>query len=407
MATYGYDDALNKVEVKDKATTDSELAGKVPISRTINGRPLTGNVVLDATDIGALEKVKAGTGITIGEDGATVGHSNSIDARTVGSETTIPVITFDEQGHITDTSIKYVYPPTTKGSEGQYWRSDGDGTGTWMTPSTTPVSENNVLISSEGVYNALQKYAKASDLESVETAVGHAQDKADSAYTLAYGKQDPITVDSALDGASTNPIQNKVVNTAIYNLGVQLRNEIAGKQDAITGGTEGQVWTAGSDGTGSWQDAKSSSMKFISVPGEYFMVTLDGYDSTLSSYYVASAPTFSTVNFVNKENVVIAYSSLIVSGSSSSSSSTWYIHYPSDSEMNAIVTGIFGTSDFTDFPDCTITIGLQYGKTETAWRSDVRTLTISISNGVATTTSTGIIANSTRCYVAVKSITIS
>ena len=33
-------------------------------------------------------------------------------------------------------------------------------------------------------------------------------------------------VDSYLDGASTNPLQNKVVNNAIYNLGVQIRAEI-------------------------------------------------------------------------------------------------------------------------------------------------------------------------------------
>ena len=197
---------------------------------------------------GKQDPIKAGTGIAIGDDGKTINHSNSIDGRTVGSETTIPVITFDDQGHITATSVKYVYPPTSKGSLNQYWRSDGEGTGTWMTPATTPNSNSDTLISAKGVYDALQSYAKVSDLTSVQTAVGHAQSKADSAYTLAYGKQDPITVDSALDGASTNPIQNKVVNEAIYNLGVQLRNEMAGKQSKITVSTSEPTSSDGVDG---------------------------------------------------------------------------------------------------------------------------------------------------------------
>jgi len=251
MATYGYDDALNKVEVKDKATTDSELAGKVPTSRTINGKALTGDITLDADDVGALGEIKAGAGISIGDDGVTIGHSNSVKGRSVGTATNIPILTVDDQGHITEISSAIVYPPTTKGTANQYWRSDGDGTGAWTTPSSLPVNTDEKLISSKAVYEALQNYAKQTDLESVQTLVEQAKTKADESYTLAYGKQDPITVDGALDGASTNPIQNKVVNQAIYNLGVQLRSEMAGLGGAtIVSNVSASSWSSNSTYSG-------------------------------------------------------------------------------------------------------------------------------------------------------------
>lgn len=52
-------------------------------------------------------------------------------------------------------------------------------------------------------------------------------------------------VDDALDGASTNPLQNKVVNNAIYNLGVQLRSEIPKitiSTEDPSGGNHGDIW---------------------------------------------------------------------------------------------------------------------------------------------------------------------
>ncbi|MBR5835595.1 MAG: hypothetical protein IKY66_05460 [Bacteroidales bacterium] len=55
-------------------------------------------------------------------------------------------------------------------------------------------------------------------------------------------------VDSALSSSSTNPLQNKVVNNAIYNLGVQLRAEIPKVPNITiseflpTGGNDGDIW---------------------------------------------------------------------------------------------------------------------------------------------------------------------
>lgn len=171
------------------------------------------------------DPIKAGTGITIGTDGVTIGHSNSVDGRSVGSATMMPIITYDDQGHITGATSTPVYPPTSKGSVGQYWRSDGDGTGTWMTPSTTPTSDNDTLISSGGVYNALQKYAKTTDMATT-SANGLMSSTDKSKLEGIESGANKTIVDSALSSTSTNPLQNKVVNNTIYNLGVQLRAEI-------------------------------------------------------------------------------------------------------------------------------------------------------------------------------------
>lgn len=87
--------------------------------------------------------VSAGTGISIGEDGITIGHSNSVTAKTayVGSATAIPRIKYDSEGHITGTTTVTVYPPTTVGESGQVWVSDGSGAGAWKTLVTFSTAE--------------------------------------------------------------------------------------------------------------------------------------------------------------------------------------------------------------------------------------------------------------------------
>lgn len=190
------------------------------------------------------DSIKAGTGITIGTDGVTIGHSNSVDGKSVGSATAVPVITYDAQGHITGTSTKTIYPPTSKGTAGQYWRSDGDGTGTWMTPSTAPTSDNNTLISSGGVYTALQNYAKSSDV-ATSSANGLMSSSDKSKLEGIESGANKTVVDSALSSSSTNPLQNKVVNNAIYNLGVQIRAEIPKITASTTDIGEGSALATG------------------------------------------------------------------------------------------------------------------------------------------------------------------
>lgn len=59
------------------------------------------------------------------------------------------------------------YPPTTTGTSGQYWKSDGSGQGVWQTADTTPTSQSTNLITSGGVFT--QTNSLASRLTALET----------------------------------------------------------------------------------------------------------------------------------------------------------------------------------------------------------------------------------------------
>ena len=106
--------------------------------------------------------VIAGTGLSFSGD--TLNHSNAVTAATsyVGSATAVPQIKYDAQGHITGTTTATIYPPTTAGTSGQYWKSDGSGQGVWQSLSTSPTSGNTAAITSGGVYTntALNKTTK-------------------------------------------------------------------------------------------------------------------------------------------------------------------------------------------------------------------------------------------------------
>lgn len=95
----------------------------------------------------------AGTGLSI--SGTTINHSNSVTAKTsyVGSATEVPRIMYDAQGHITATTTATIYPPTSAGTKGQVWRSDGSGAGAWETPDTAPTSSSTKLVTSGAVYD--------------------------------------------------------------------------------------------------------------------------------------------------------------------------------------------------------------------------------------------------------------
>lgn len=75
-----------------------------------------------------------------------IGHSNSITAGTAGLGSTTACITglkWDAQGHITAVTTSTMYPPTTVGTSGQFWKSDGSGQGVWGSSCTI----------TEGTYN--------------------------------------------------------------------------------------------------------------------------------------------------------------------------------------------------------------------------------------------------------------
>ena len=102
--------------------------------------------------------ITAGTGLEFSD--TTLNHSNSITARTsyLGSTTTVPRIQIDAQGHITAYTTSTIYPPTSAGTSGQIWQSDGSGQGVWQTLDTTPTADSTKAITSGGVKTALGGY---------------------------------------------------------------------------------------------------------------------------------------------------------------------------------------------------------------------------------------------------------
>lgn len=81
-------------------------------------------VVLDGTQFKQKsDVVTAGTGITIG-------------TTVVGSATEVPKVKVDTYGRVISIDKVTIYPPTTAGTNGQLWKSDGNGAGVWVNQST-------------------------------------------------------------------------------------------------------------------------------------------------------------------------------------------------------------------------------------------------------------------------------
>lgn len=138
---YGFDESKSKVEVPDKATYDADISalesGKVDktTQSAKDSEQDTSIATAQSTADGKQDPIVAGTGISIGSDGKTINHKNSVSAQTsyLGSATSVPRLKFDAQGHITGVSTATIYPPTTPGTSGQVWVSDGSGAGSWQT----------------------------------------------------------------------------------------------------------------------------------------------------------------------------------------------------------------------------------------------------------------------------------
>lgn len=147
--------------------------------------------------------ITAGTGLS--KSGATLNHSNSVTAATKGSATAIPQITYDAQGHITGVTEKTAYPPTTAGTSGQYWKSDGSGAGTWTTPSSSPSSGSSTLISSGAVYSALSNYLTTAS--------------ASSTYQTKISSTNRVSADNVDDTSTTNKFVTASDKTDIAKIG--------------------------------------------------------------------------------------------------------------------------------------------------------------------------------------------
>ena len=144
--------------------------------------------------------ITAGTGISKSGDTLSLATSG-VTAGSKGSTTQVPVITVDQYGRVTSLSSSNIYPPTTAGTNGQYWKSDGSGTGVWETLDTTPTNGSAKAITSGAVYSAIN--STNSNVTALQNTVA--------------GKQDKLTFDSTPTSGSSNPVTSGGVYTAINN----------------------------------------------------------------------------------------------------------------------------------------------------------------------------------------------
>lgn len=111
------------------------------------------------------------------------------------------------------------------GADGSYIKTvaqaDGNVTAAAEAADTTPTQNSKKMVTSGGVYTAL-----SNKLDKTGTAPKATADASGNVITSTYAtkteltsglatKQNNLTIDSAMSSTSTNPVQNKVVNTAL------------------------------------------------------------------------------------------------------------------------------------------------------------------------------------------------
>lgn len=253
-ATRGAADVVqntSKIAVLDQdlqVATDSQpgimsAADHATLSTTVT-RMSTCEGDISSLKSGKQDAIAGGTGISIATDGKTINHSNSITARTsyLGSATQIPQIKYDAQGHITDTSYVTVYPPTSAGTSGQVWTSNGDGEGSWNTLNLSSVP--NTLYDTNtrpGNFYAALKELNSGDFVRVRgyfsangestayyqagmvNIIGHIYHTTSSSTISGYGyAETPITKGIAVVflGLMANSDKTEMVQTQIASTGV-------------------------------------------------------------------------------------------------------------------------------------------------------------------------------------------
>ena len=227
--------------------------------------------------------MSAGTGISL--SGATINHSNSITANTsgIGSTTKVPVIKYDAQGHITECTTATIYPPTTAGTSGQIWQSNGSGTGAWQTLDTTPTADSKKAVTSGGIKTALDGKA---DLASAITGLSV------SGKVITYTKGDGST--GTITTQDTNTTYSAGTGITISSNKINHSNSVTANTSGVgsatavpiikydaqghitecttatiypptTAGTSGQIWVSDGSGVGAWKTPSVSPSNIFST----------------------------------------------------------------------------------------------------------------------------------------------
>ena len=217
---------------------------------------------------GKQDPITPGTGLRF--DGLILNHSNAISDGSVGSATSIPIIDYDAQGHIKKVGSVTVYPPTTKGSSGQFLSSDGSQV-IWKTMDSAPASNSGNAVTSGGVYNAL----------------------ADKQPVLKVG----TNLDDSPVSNSTNPITSGAVKAAVDGLNEAIANaaiKLTGAVTSITVNnlTASKVLVSDADGKVAVSTLDSSKLTYLSDVTSNIQTQINGKLSTIPAAGSATRPIY-------------------------------------------------------------------------------------------------------------------
>lgn len=186
------DDRLDSIEALTSGVTSNiqtQLNNKVPTTRKVNGKALSADITLSASDVGASES----------------GHGHGVATASANG-----FMSSTDKGKLDGIATganKYSHPTYTAKSSGLY-KVTVDSTG--HVSATAAVVKTDItglgIPAQDTTYSAAT--TSAAGLMSASD-----KSKLDGIATGAT----KITVDTALSSTSTNPVQNKVINNALAN----------------------------------------------------------------------------------------------------------------------------------------------------------------------------------------------
>ena len=219
----------------------------------------TGSEASDWVRLSGPGDLSGGPGITV--SGSVISLSASgVTPGTRGSAVQVPVITADQYGRVTALGGAVIYPPTTPGTAGQVWRSDGSGAGVWETPDAAPTADSAHLVLSNGVKSAVDAEASArasavsaeasarakavsdeasarssadSALQSAVDAEASARADADTALQSAVDAEAQARADAVSDEASARQEADESEASARQNADTTLQSSINSVRDSI------------------------------------------------------------------------------------------------------------------------------------------------------------------------------
>lgn len=162
--------------------------------------------------------------------------SSSAQGKLIGSFSTLPAASEINKGQIvlyTGESGTYI--------KGKYYVSDGSS---WTVSDASPSSVTVDSALSSTSTNPVQNKVVNSALSSVNSSISSMNSNISSMNSTLSGKQDKLTVGANLDSTPTSGSSNPVTSGGVYSV-------INGKQDAITvssseptssDGSNGQLW---------------------------------------------------------------------------------------------------------------------------------------------------------------------